>query len=107
MDPQFLGKTLAEAPFFAPLETVLSKTGMFDGDAKLVRLKVDFDLADRSVGRTFDLWPILTGTDEILVHGVGYPCAASRRETGRIGPRLLECVTVPVEGAKMMARRQA
>ena len=75
MDPAIVGKSLTEVPFFAPLVPQLEETGLFSGETRLARLKVAFHLPDRSVGRTFDLWPVLTGTDEILVHAVAYPFA--------------------------------
>jgi transcriptional regulator with XRE-family HTH domain len=107
IDPQFLGKPLNGVPFFADIAHSLNVTGLFDGTARLVRLRADFDLDNRSVGRVFDLWPVLTGTDEILVHAIGYPCAASSRVSGHTGARVLDCTVFPTHEPHETHRRSA
>lgn len=90
MDPAIVGKTLSEVPFFANLVPVLDSTGLFSGDTRLARLKVVFHLPDRSVGRVFDLWPVLTGTDEILVHAVAYPYSVAQSHSGAPGATVVD-----------------
>jgi DNA-binding XRE family transcriptional regulator len=95
IDPDSVGKSMFDIPFFAPLWPTLEHSGLFEGETKLVRLKVEFHFPNRSSGRIFDLWPILTGTDEILVHGVAYAYAPVQPSAGFIGAKLVESLVVP------------
>jgi DNA-binding XRE family transcriptional regulator len=92
MDPSIVGKCIFDVPFFAPFKESLENSGLFTGETRLARLKAVFHLPDRSVGRDFDLWPILTGTDEILVHAIAYPFAAER--SGDTGIKVLSFETL-------------
>jgi transcriptional regulator with XRE-family HTH domain len=99
MDPSIVGKSLFDVPFFAPLKPVLERTALFSGDTRLARLQVEFHLPTRSVGRTFDLWPVLTGTDEILVHAVAYPFAVPAANPSASGIQVTSVQIVPADAA--------
>ena len=95
MDPSIVGKPLFDIPFFAPLRQTLEGSGLFTGENRMARLKAEFHLKDRSVGRIFDLWPVLTGTDEILVHAVAYPYPVQRAPGQEPGAVAAEFTTLP------------
>jgi hypothetical protein len=90
-----LGKPLFETPMFAPLQTILEDSGLFTGETKLARLKAEFHSPELSEGRIFDFWPILTGTDEILVHGVAYPFEVGAAVADKLDVRVIDWTLVP------------
>jgi transcriptional regulator with XRE-family HTH domain len=95
MDPSIIGKSLFDVAFFAPLRPSLEGAGLFTGENRMARLKAEFHLKDRSVGRIFDLWPVLTGTDEILVHAVAYPYPVERAPGQEPVVAVTEFTTLP------------
>lgn len=97
MEPALIGKSILDVPFFDALAKVLEGFDLFSGRTKLARIQAVFHLPDRSVARTFDLWPVLTGTDEILVHAIAYPAAASRTPDCRLGIDVIETLVVPMD----------
>lgn len=102
MDPQIVGKSLFDVPFFAPLRSTLEGAGLFTGENRMARLKAVFHCDGQSAGRVFDLWPVLTGTDEILVQAVAYPFAVSQTPSSDALATVLDFETLPrVETAQV------
>ncbi|HAH08950.1 MAG TPA: hypothetical protein DCL54_17055 [Alphaproteobacteria bacterium] len=75
---ELVGHTAYEFPIFQSVLPRVDEAGLFDGQAKLVRIVAEFHFATRSAGRRIDLWPIVTCTDEILVHAIAHPFAVKR-----------------------------
>jgi DNA-binding XRE family transcriptional regulator len=98
LDADMVGRTLAEIPFFAPLVAVLERSGLFEGETKHYKVKTELHFLKRSVGRVVDYWPILTGTDEILVHGVAYPYAIESTYPAQPELRVIETYCEPIRG---------
>lgn len=95
IEPSVIGKSLFDIPLYMPLKPILEPCGLFDGDTNLVRLKLEFHLPGGSAGRIFDLWPVLTGTDEVLVHGMAYPFAPVLQDSSQSGLKIVETQIIP------------
>jgi DNA-binding XRE family transcriptional regulator len=107
MEPSLVGKSILEVPFFGALAPVLEGFELFSGLTKLARIQAVFHLPRRSVARTFDLWPVVTGTDEILVHAIAYPAAADRAPGTGEGIEIHHTMSVPLEAGEGSSKRSA
>jgi hypothetical protein len=104
IEPGLVGKSLVDIPFFASVLDAVDGSGIFEGALRLLKIRAELHFDARSVGRIVDYWPILTGTDEILVHGVAYPFAVDRPKVPFVGIRVLETEAHPLDPKVQITR---
>ncbi len=97
-DDEIIGKVLFDLPPFKSEAPMLGRLPLFDGAIRVVKARADLYLSGNNFSADIDMWPVLTCSDEIILHVVAYHSPMAKAESAFTGVRLRDFYAIMTDG---------
>lgn len=94
-----MGTTLADVPELQEAAAIMARIPFFTGGIRVLKARVSLFWPDIAFAGDVEIWPVLTGSDEILAHVVATPNPTWIAEPLPPGMRILHFHAVRIDGA--------